>query len=275
MNGLNHTTLFKKLAFFAAIAGLSSFISVPGLAQVKSQFNQAGTNAFELAQGGDSGSGGSSDSGGGQNNPSNIDNQDPNSPNNINRQDTYPSPEEPSGDEQLQNNQTPPETPSNTSAPAEPTSSPSRSNSQSSLSTQDRDFLTRAAQNGMAEVQLGRMAMQRGSTNAVKEYGRRMVEEHTRANAELMQLASQKGVTPPTDLGKYQAVMDRLSRLSGDSFDEAYMREMVNAHTEAVNLFQAQAQKGQDSQLKAWASNLVPNLQAHLQMANQMAQSMR
>ena len=163
-------------------------------------------------------------------------------------------------------------TPSNTNTPSGGSNTPGRENTQSSLSSRDKNFINQAAQVGMLEVQLGQLATQRGSTNTVKQYGQRMVNEHTQANQQLMQLATQKGVTPPTNLdNQHKAVMNRISNLSGANFDDAYMRVMIDSHNQAIALFQAQSQQGQDPDLKAWATKLVPNLQAHLQMANQMA----
>jgi putative membrane protein len=129
-----------------------------------------------------------------------------------------------------------------------------------------------AAQGGMAEVSLGQMATQRATSNAVKQYGQRMVREHTQANKELMQLASQKGVTPPKDMGpKYKAAMDRLSQLPKASFDQAYMSEAgINGHLESQAVYQRQAQLGQDPDLKAFAAKILPTVVNHLQMARDM-----
>lgn len=123
----------------------------------------------------------------------------------------------------------------------------------------------------MMEVELGRLAVQRGSSAGVKQYGQEMVEEHTRANQELMQLVMQKQVELPTEMSTQNtATIDRLSELSGTSFDTAYKQAMIDSHNQAIALFQAQSQQGQDPQLKAWAAQKLPNLQAHLQMVNQM-----
>jgi putative membrane protein len=129
-----------------------------------------------------------------------------------------------------------------------------------------------AAQGGMAEVSLGQMATQRATSNAVKQYGQRMVREHTQANKELMQLASQKGVTPPKDMGpKYKAAMERLSQLPKASFDQAYINEAgINGHLESQAVYQRQSQLGQDPQLKAFAAKILPTVEKHLQMARDM-----
>jgi putative membrane protein len=128
-----------------------------------------------------------------------------------------------------------------------------------------------AGQLSMMEVELGRLAVQRGSSAGVKQYGQEMVEEHTRANQELMQLAMQKKVELPTEMSTQNTTLiDRLSGLSGSSFDTAYKQAMIDSHNQAIALFQAQSQQGQDPQLKAWATQKLPNLQAHLEMVNEM-----
>jgi len=86
-----------------------------------------------------------------------------------------------------------------------------------------------------------------------------------------MRLATQKGITPPTTLGKYQAAMERLMQLSGEAFDQAYMNEAgVNAHMESAAVYQRQAGLGQDPDLKAFAATILPRVQGHLEMASEM-----
>ncbi|MEG3860129.1 DUF4142 domain-containing protein, partial [Microcoleus sp. herbarium12] len=161
--------------------------------------------------------------------------------------------------------------PSNNNDPGRSPSSSTEKNSPNSLSSRDSNFVMQAGQTGMLEVQLGRLAVQRGSSSAVKQYGQQMIDEHTRVNQELMQLAMQKGIEVPKQMsGQNKALSDRLSGLSGASFDAAYKQAMIDSHNQAIALFKAQSQQGQDPQLKAWATQKLPNLQAHLQMVNQM-----
>ncbi|MDZ8083265.1 MAG: DUF4142 domain-containing protein [Nostoc sp. SerVER01] len=148
-----------------------------------------------------------------------------------------------------------------------PTASPTTSG-QNTLSSSDRQFITEAAQDGLAEVQLGQLASQRGTSNTVKQFAQHMVEDHTQVNNQLKQLASQKGVTLPTSIGSTnQQVEQRLSKLSGANFDREYMNQMVQAHEKDVSAFQTQAQQGQDPDLKAFAAQALPTLQQHLQEA--------
>ncbi len=142
------------------------------------------------------------------------------------------------------------------------------------LTGADKTFVTKAAEGGLAEVQLGQLAQQKAQDPKVKEFGQRMVDDHTKANDQLKSIASQKGVTLPTDLNaKDKAEMDRLNKLSGTQFDKAYMSHMVQDHTKDVSEFQKESKSGKDSDVKSFASTTLPTLQQHLQMAKQINQS--
>ena len=259
MTSLNRKSLFKKLVTVAGIAGVSSLIAVPGFAELNRQthgFNSSGDRVFELA---DNASQDRTSPRSPASDPSNNPGRSPNTP-------TTPS-----------NNNNPgrspntPTTPSNNNNPGGSPSTPMGESSPNSLSSRDSNFVMQAAQTGMLEVQLGKLAVQRGSSAGVKQYGQQMVEEHTQKNQELMQLAMQKGVEVPTEMSSQnKALGDRLSGLSGTSFDAAYKQAMIDSHNQAIALFQAQSQQGQDPELKAWATKTLPNLQAHLQMVNQI-----
>lgn len=143
---------------------------------------------------------------------------------------------------------------------------------QTTLSASDQQFMTEAARGGLAEVQLGQLASQQGASDAVKQFGQRMVQDHTQANTQLQQLATQKGVALPTDMGnENQQIMQQLSQLSGADFDRAYMNHMVEDHVKDVSSFQQEAQQGQDPDVKAFAAQTVPILQEHLQLARSIA----
>jgi len=138
------------------------------------------------------------------------------------------------------------------------------------LGSADNSWLMKAAGGGMAEVELGKLAQSQGSSDEVKQFGKRMVDDHSKANDELMQIASRKGITLPTSLdAKHQATRDRLSKLNGAAFDKAYMEDMVKDHREDVSEFRKEASNGQDSDLKAFAAKTLPTLEDHLKMAEQ------
>jgi len=176
-----------------------------------------------------------------------------------------------------QQNQNTSQAPLSTAQPVQATENPSPSVSptpsgQNNLSAVDKKFMTEAAQGGLAEVQLGQLASQRATSDAVKQFGQRMVQDHTQANTQLKQLASQKGVTLPTTIGsENQKVKQQLSKLSKTRFDKAYINDMVKDHVKDVSLFQSEAQGGQDTDVKAFAAQTLPTLQEHLQMAKSIA----
>ena len=139
------------------------------------------------------------------------------------------------------------------------------------MSAQDHKFAMDAAQGGMAEVELGRLAAQKASNADVKAFGQRMVDDHGKANTQLMQAATSAGMTPPKALdAKHRADMDKLSRLSGAAFDRAYMSHMLMDHKKDVSEFEKQAQNGQDTNLRTFAQQTLPTLREHLRMAQEI-----
>ena len=137
-----------------------------------------------------------------------------------------------------------------------------------SLNSQDSKFLMEAAMGGLMEVELGRVAAQKASSDAVKQFGQRMVDDHGAANTELTSLATSKGVTLPTALDeKHQKDVTKLSAMSGADFDRAYMKMMVSDHVKDVAEFEKQSTKATDPDLKEFASKTLPTLQEHLKMA--------
>jgi putative membrane protein len=132
----------------------------------------------------------------------------------------------------------------------------------------DRSFASKAAIGGQAEVELGKLAQQRASTDAVKQFGQRMATDHAKANEELMQLAQSKNLSLSTELDtKHKQLRDKLAKQSGNAFNRAYMSEMVKDHKNDVAEFKKQAERGKDPDLKAWASQKLPTLQEHLRLA--------
>ena len=132
----------------------------------------------------------------------------------------------------------------------------------------DQTFVTKAAAGGMAEVELGKLAQEKGTSDQVKSFAQRMVTDHNKANDELKSLAQTKNITLPTDMGaKEKALKDRLSKMSGEAFDRAYMQAMVADHRKDVSEFRAESNTGKDPEVKAWASKTLPTLEDHLKMA--------
>ncbi|MGO8794705.1 MAG: DUF4142 domain-containing protein [Candidatus Sulfotelmatobacter sp.] len=147
----------------------------------------------------------------------------------------------------------------------------SMSPSSTGMSAADQHFVKSAAQGGMAEVELGQLAVEKASSPEVKKFGQRMVDDHTKANDQLKQVASEKNITLPETLdAKDEATKQKLSALSGDQFDRAYMSDMVKDHTQDVAEFRKESNGGQDEAVKNFASTTLPTLESHLKEARQI-----
>lgn len=132
----------------------------------------------------------------------------------------------------------------------------------------DQKFLFEAAKGGTAEVELGKIAAEKGSSPEVKRFGQRMVDDHGRAGEELKTLAKNKTITLPADIdAKDKALRDRLLKLSGNAFDRAYMAAMLDDHRKDVYAFRMEARAGKDPDVKAWAAKTLPTLTEHLELA--------
>ena len=141
------------------------------------------------------------------------------------------------------------------------------------LSSDDSKFVKEAANGGMLEVELGKIALTNASNSKVKDFGKRMRDDHTKANEDLKKLASSKGVELPTKVeGKAKTTLDRLSKLSGAEFDREYIQAMVDDHKEDVGAFENASQKAKDPDVKKFASQHLPTLKTHLEIAQATAE---
>ena len=140
----------------------------------------------------------------------------------------------------------------------------------------DQTFVRDAASGGMAEVQLGKLAQQNGSNSAVKDFGKRMEQDHSKADQGLKKAASESNITVPSNLDKSdQDTYDRLAKLNGEQFDKAYAEEMVKDHEKDIFAFKKEASDGKDPEIKQFASQTLPTLEDHLKMAQQMQSSVK
>ncbi len=140
----------------------------------------------------------------------------------------------------------------------------------------DRKFMENAAQGGIKEVKFGELASQKASDDAVKQFGQRMVHDHSDANQKLQALAQQKGVNLPDKMkSSDQRTYDKLSKMSGEQFDGAYMDDMVKDHQHDVNAFQKEADSAKDQDVKQFAQNTLPVLKEHLRIAQATQKQIR
>jgi putative membrane protein len=136
----------------------------------------------------------------------------------------------------------------------------------------DDTFMKKAAAGGLAEVELGQLATQKASSDQVKQFGQRMVDDHSKTNDQLKQIAEQEHVKLPTQpSAKARAVKAQLEKLSGSEFDQAYMKDMVKDHRRDVAEFEKESKNANDPALKNFAEQTLPTLREHLNQAQQIA----
>jgi putative membrane protein len=136
----------------------------------------------------------------------------------------------------------------------------------------DQPFVQKAVLGGLAEVQLGKRAVDHAASPDVQPCGQRRIEDHARANQELMAVLSQQGLSVPTALdATHQQAAKRCAKLQGAAFDRAYIQHMVKDHAQDVKLFSTEATPGKDPELRRFAAQTLPTLEAHLNMGRTLA----
>jgi len=170
----------------------------------------------------------------------------------------------------------------------QPSAQPGMSQSPSTMSPMDQDgmmatkgqassadkvFVKNALEGGMAEVQLGKLALQKSSNDDVKQFAQRMVDDHTKMGDQMKPIAEKIGVAiPDAPSKKDQATMAKLEMLNGDAFDKAYMKDMVKDHKTDLSDFKTEAANASDPAVKNAASSGAQVIAQHLQMAERINQ---
>jgi putative membrane protein len=140
----------------------------------------------------------------------------------------------------------------------------------------DNEFVTKAAGGGMMEVELGKAAQTNASSQAVKDFGKMMETDHTKANAELTSIAAADNINIPASLpAEHQGHVDGLKATKGADFDKAYMDMMVNDHVKTIEDFKKAAKDNSDEKVKAFAAKTLPTLESHLAKAKAIKSKMK
>jgi putative membrane protein len=151
------------------------------------------------------------------------------------------------------------------------TQTPDTTNQTTSAKVDDKKFAKEAAEGGLTEVALGKLAVEKGQTDAVKQFGQKMIDDHSKANDDLKAVASAQNIDIPDSLdSKHQAMVDKMSKLSGAAFDHEYSKNQLKDHEKDVREFQQEAQNGNNPAVKDFASKTLPTLQQHLAMAKDL-----
>lgn len=133
------------------------------------------------------------------------------------------------------------------------------------VSRSDTKFIQKVAEGGLAEVELGKLAEEKGGDQRIRQFGQRMATDHGQAGKELEQLATQKGVSVGNDMSSsHLRERDRLAKLQPAAFDREYVQEMLKDHKKDVAEFRRMRDKAQDPDLRAWITKTLPTLEDHL-----------
>ena len=140
----------------------------------------------------------------------------------------------------------------------------------------DKDFAMNAASGGIAEVEMARIALDKSSSQAVKQHAQHMINDHTQANDELRRIATAKGITlPDVPNADHKAMVDKIRDAPASDFDKTYIREAgVKAHTEMQTLFRNESTSGVDPDLKAFAAKTLPTVESHLRQSETLQDKM-
>jgi putative membrane protein len=145
------------------------------------------------------------------------------------------------------------------------------STSTSTKGSKDAMFIREAAAGNLAEVKMGRIALDKSSAPDVKQFAQRLVDDHTKANDQLMTLAQQKEITLPTEpMAKAQKEAKHLESMNGAAFDKAWTASMVKDHKQDISKYSRESTHAKDADVRQYASSTLPTLKAHLQMAEQI-----
>lgn len=152
----------------------------------------------------------------------------------------------------------------------------STANNPAQVTEDDTEFAVMAADAGMAEVELGKLALSKSSNTEVKQYAQMMVDDHTAANNKLMAIASSKQITLPTSISdKHKKHVEDMSKMSGKDFDKHYISMMVDDHGEVVDAFKKENENTKDTDLKNFTSETLPTLMKHHDQAKALKDKMK
>jgi putative membrane protein len=138
----------------------------------------------------------------------------------------------------------------------------------------DKAFVKKALEGNAGEVEMGKLALQKSNDDQVKQFAQRMVDDHGKMQDQLKPVAEQMGVKVPDGPSKGQMKsMDKMKALSGDAFDQAYIKDMVKDHKKDDNDFKLEAQSTQNPQLKQLVTQSDQIIESHLQQIEQISKA--
>jgi putative membrane protein len=136
----------------------------------------------------------------------------------------------------------------------------------------DKMFVKKAMQDSLAEVALGELTLQKSNNDQVKQFARKMIDDHNKLNAQMRPVAQQLGVDIPTEASKKdKSLISKMQGLSGPAYDQAYIKDVVKDHKQDLSEFRMEVSNGLNVGLKNAALEGSKTMEDHLQMAQQLA----
>ena len=140
--------------------------------------------------------------------------------------------------------------------------------------TTEKTFIKKAAMGGMTEVKLGELASQKGDSKEVKDFGDKMVKDHTKINDNLKEVADKLGAPVPAELNAmHKAMVAKMDKMSGSAFDKAYVNDMIKDHEKDIAEFQKADKEVKNDDLKKFIEDSIPTMQEHLDMIKKFTQA--
>jgi putative membrane protein len=145
-----------------------------------------------------------------------------------------------------------------------------------SVTDDGAEFAVKAASGGMLEVAAGKMAEEKGMSQAVKDFGAMLVKDHTKANEELKSIATSKNINLPSTMGEEQQKhIDELAKLSGKEFDKKFVDMMADDHEDDMDLFEKASKDVKDPDLKSFATQTASVIKGHLERVTTLQKDMK
>lgn len=136
----------------------------------------------------------------------------------------------------------------------------------------DAQFVKMASAMDLAEISLGKLAQENANSADIKMYGKRITMDHMKSSKELLMIANKLGLLPASQMdAKHEALLDKLAKLKGQAFDQAFVKDMTHDHHKAIALYRSEAKNSKDASLRAFAEKTLPVLQEHLKMAERLS----
>ncbi len=145
----------------------------------------------------------------------------------------------------------------------------------SELSKLDRAFVEKAAQDGVAEIEMAKLARKKATSTELRHFADMMLKEHGETKDKLAKMAEQLGLRLSTEpSGEHRKMLDDFANYDGEEFDKQFISTTLEEHEKDIGLYQSESEHGHNEELKRYAVEITPILKKHLDAAKSMHHGM-